>query len=510
MKLKKESYKINENIFLLKVKYLDIKTGYPWVAIIHEKNGENFGIRAGDKLVLRWKGKKTEIVVDTTSSLVKKGEIGLFQEITNRYKIKKGELLELSLAGHPVSLKTIHKKLEKQKISSREIYDLVSDINRYRIDDLDLAFFIASAFDDKNFSKEEIYYLTKAISETGEMMKFGKMVADKHSIGGIPGNRTTPIIVSIIASYGVVIPKTSSRAVTSASGTADTMEVLAPVSFTLKEIKKIVEKANACLIWGGALRLAPADDRFIEITRHLGVEPYSKMIVSIMSKQVATGVTHLVIDIPTGPTAKISSKKDILFVKNLFLFLSRRFGMKIKIIITKALGPIGQGIGPSLEARDVLRVLQQKQERPLDLENKAVLLAGYLLELVNKAKKGKGKEMALESLQSGKALEKIREIIKAQGGKENIDSEEIKLGKVFWELKSLQKGKVKEINNKVLNKICRLLGAPTTKQAGIYLEKILGEKVNKGDVLCILYTNSEQRLLLAKHALLGDDLYRIK
>lgn len=505
----KKNSKTNHTFFL-KVKYLDIKTGYPWIAIIHEKDGESFGIRAGDKLVLKWQEKKTEIAVDTTKSLVKPGEVGLFSDITNRYKIKKGEKLELKLAGQPISLKTIHKKLEGQKISNQEIYDLVTDIVKYRINDLELAFFIASAFDKKNFSKEEIYYLTKAISETGEMLKFGKVVADKHSIGGIPGNRITPIIVAIVASNEVVIPKTSSRAVTSASGTADTMEVLAPVGFASKEIKKIVQKTNACLIWGGALRLAPADDRFIEITRCLGREPYSKMVVSIMSKQVATGVTHLVIDMPIGPTAKLHDEKDILFVKNLFLYLSKRFKIKTKIIITETLGPIGYGIGPSLEARDVMRVLQQKSERPMDLEKKSVLFAGNLLELVGKAKKGQGQKMALESLQSGRAFKKMQEIIQAQGGDSNIDSEKINIGKVSWELKSSKSGVIKKIHNKNINKICRLLGAPTTKEAGIYLHKTLGEKVKKNEALCSLYTNSPQRLTLAKHALKKLDLYLIK
>lgn len=507
--MKKKNSSKTKGIFSLKVKHLDIKTGYPWIAIIHEQDGEDFGIRPGDELSLRWKEKKTEIPVDTTKTLVKRGEIGLFQDIINRYKIKKGEFLELKLAGNPASLKIIHKKLNRKELSYNEIYSLISDIAGYRINDLELAFFIASAFDEKNFSKKEIYYLTKAISGTGEMMKFGNLAADKHSIGGIPGNRTTPIIVSIVASSGIIIPKTSSRAVTSAAGTADTMEVLAPVSFSSEKIKRIVKKTNACLIWGGALRLAPVDDRFIEITRRLGLEPYSKMVVSIMSKQVATGINYLVIDMPIGPTAKIFNKEDIEYVKNLFLYLSRKFNIKTKIIVQKTMGPIGKGIGPCLEARDVMRVLQQKQERPKDLEGKSILLAGSLLELTGKAKRGNGQKLALEILQSGKALRKMREIIKAQGGNSKIDSEEIALGKITWQLESLKGGLIKSIHNKNLNRICKLLGAPLTKQAGVYLNKTVGDKAKKKDILCTLYTNSEQRLILARHALKKLELYEI-
>jgi AMP phosphorylase len=496
--------------FSLKVKYLDIKTGHPWIVIVHNEDAKCFGIRPGDELVVRWKEKQTEIAVDTTGSLVKKGEIGVFQDIINRYKIKEGDLLELKLAGHAPSLKIIHKKLDKKKLSYKEISILVSDIAKHRINDLELGFFIASAFDEKNFSKEEIYYLTKAISETGDMIKFGKVVADKHSIGGIPGNRVSPIIVAIVASYGVTIPKTSSRAITSAAGTADTMEVLAPVSFSLDEIKKIVKKTNGCLIWGGALRLAPVDDRFIKITRRLGLEPYSKMVVSIMSKQIATGINHLVIDMPIGPTAKISNTKDIQFVKNLFLYLAKRFNIKIKIVLKKTMGPIGKGVGPCLEARDVMRVLQQKENRPKDLEEKAAQLAGDLLELVGKAKKGTGKKLALESLQSKNALKKMQEIIKAQGGNSKIDSEKIPLGKITYQVKSSQNGLVKSIHNKNLNKICGLLGTPLTQEAGVYLNKSVGEKVKKKDTLCIFYTDCEQRLILAKHALQKLELYNIK
>jgi putative thymidine phosphorylase len=287
------------------------------------------------------------------------------------------------------------------------------------------------------------------------------------------------------------------------------MEVLAPVSLSLEKIKEVVKKTNACLIWGGALRLAPADDRFIKITRRLELEPYSKMVVSIMSKQIATGITHLVIDMPIGPTAKISNAKDVKFVKNLFLYLSKRFNIKIKIVSQKTMGPIGKGIGPCLEARDVMRVLQQKENRPKDLEKKSIQLAGDLLELVGKAKKGTGKKLALASLKSKNALKKMREIIKAQGGNSKIDSEKIPVGKINYKLKSSQNGFVQSIHNKNLNKICRLLGASLTKEAGIYLDKTLGEEVKKGDVLCTFYTDSEQRLILARHALQKLELYKM-
>ena len=508
-KYKKNNNSVAEDEIFLRVKNLDISTGYPWIAIINEGDARHLGIRPGDKLTLKWKRRHTVISVDTTTTLVKEGEVGLFREITEEYKLKKGDLVGLSIAGYASSLKTIYKKLRGGKLSKGEVYNLVSDIVNYKIDDIELAFFIASAFNRDNFSLEEVNYLTQAIADTGEKLKLGKIVADKHSIGGIPGNCTTPIVVSIIASEGIRIPKTSSRAVTSAAGTADAMEVLMPVELPLEKIKEVVEKTNGCLVWGGAVKLAPADDRFIKICYHLGIEPLSKMVVSIMAKKLAAGATHLVIDMPVGPTAKIATKKDREWVEKLFLFVSKKCHIKTRVMIQKVKGPVGRGIGPALKARDVLLVLEQKNNRPFDLEKKAVHLAGTLLELVGRAKKGEGEKVAWAALRSGRALAKMKEIIEAQGGNPQIEAKDIQVGKVQYAVKSPKSGRVYSIDNKYLVHLARLLGAPLTKEAGIYLGKIVGDKVKKGDVLCTFYSQSRQRLDLAKEALLPNKLYDI-
>lgn len=495
--------------FFLRARPLDISTGYPWIAVIHEKDSRRFGLHAGDELNFKWKNRRTIIVIDITETLIQPGQIGLFKEILKHYEIKKDELIELSLAGRPKSVKAIQKKLLGKKLSYREIYSIISDIAEYRLGETEIAFFVASAFGSNKFSKEEIYYLTKAMAYTGKVFNFGKIVADKHSTGGLPGNRVTPIIVAIVGSYGITIPKTSSRAVTSAAGTADTFEVLAPVTFKSKEVKKIVKKVGACLVWG-AEKIAPADDRIIKATYQLGIEPYSKMVISIMAKKVAMGVTHLVLDIPVGPTTKISTLKRAEQIKKLFLYLAHKFNIKARCLIHRSVkGPIGQGIGPVLEARDILRVLQQKENRPRDLEEKAIWLAGNLLELVGKAKKGIGPYLARKALVSGQAWQKMQEIICAQGGRP-IDSEKLKLGKFKYNIKAKKGGRVVAIHNKNLVEICRLLGAPGEKTAGIYLHKVVREPVKKGEVLCTLYTNSILHLNLAKEALKKIWIYKIK
>ncbi len=499
-----------KNSFFLRVKNLDIQTGNPWIVVIHRVDAQRYGLRAGDELNIHWQKKQREAMVDITETLVKLGQVGLFHEVINEYKIKKGQLLELSLAGRPISMKAIQKKLLGKPLSYQEIYSIISDIVNNRLNDVEIGFFVASALAKKNnFSHQEMYYMVKAMANTGARFNFGRVVADKHSIGGLPGNRVTPIIVAIVASYGVIIPKTSTRAVTSAAGTADTFEVLTSVSYNSEQIKKIVKKVGACLMWG-ANDVAPADDKILGIVYQLGMELYTKMVISIVAKKVAMGITHLILDIPVGPTAKVTTLKDAKIISQLFQFLTKKFHIKTKILIQKsAVGPVGKGIGPSLEARDILRVLQQKENRPIDLEQKSLLLAGTLLELVGRVKKGTGIYMARRALINGQAWKKMKEIIIAQGGKP-IDSEKVKIGRLHYNILAHKNGRIIEVHNKNLVEICRLLGAPKLETAGIYFHKMINEPVKNGDVLFTLYTDNHLRLNTAKNVLNKIWIYKIK
>lgn len=504
------SKKTNNKLhFFLKAKRVDISTGHPWVVVLHEKDCQRFGLVAGYELVFKWRNKKTEVVADTTTSLVSPGEVGLFADIFKKYHIKEKDLIELSFGEKPASLQAIYKKLFGKTLNYQEIYSVIKDVVDYKLNDVEMAFFSAPFFQEENLSKQEVYYLTKAFCETGETLNFGYPVADKHSTGGLPGNRVTPIIVGIVASYNVVIPKTSSRAITSAAGTADTFEALAPVEFSLEKIKEIVKKTKGCLVWGGSLRLAPADDRFIKIFYQLGMEPYLKMIVSVMSKKIAMGATHLVLDIPVGPTTKIPDIRRAEKIKEVFMYLARRFNIKTKVLIHHAMGPVGKGIGVGPEARDILRVFQQKPNRPLDLEKKAVWLAGNLLDLVGKSKKGKGHKLAEESLRCGLAWKKMQEIILAQGG-QVLDSEEVSLGRHIFYVQAAKSGKIAAVHNKNLVEVVRLLGSPEIKEAGAYIEKTIGEHVRAGEKILTLYATSIERLSLAIQACKRLEIFKIK
>jgi AMP phosphorylase len=492
----------------LKAKNLDLKTGGRWIVVLHEKEAQAYGIRSGDKLRLEWNSKKTVVTANFTKTKVNHGEIGLFAEIWQHYKIKPGEVIQLSLVERPDSIESIKKKILGKSLNYSEMYSIVRDIADYVLSDVEITYFVASGFARK-FSREELYYLTRAIAETGDMLKLPGDVVDKHSVGGLPGNRTTMIVVPIIASLGLKIPKTSSRAITSAAGTADTMEVLAPVTFRMDEVKKIVQKTNGCIVWGGATHIAPADDRIIKVSYPLSLEPYTKMIVSVMAKKVAMGIKYLVIDLPVGPTAKVHRISDALKIEKGMRYLAKKFGIKIRVNINEALKPIGQGIGPAIEARDVLRVLQQKEHRPLDLEEKALELAGELLDLVGYSKNGEGYEIALKILRSGKAWKKMQEIISAQGGNPKIDSEKIELSKKVFQVKAEKEGQIVSFDNRNLVELCRTLGAPICKKAGIYLNKVMGDRVARGDVLFTMYAESDDRLEMAKKALRQREFLKI-
>ncbi|MDH7476645.1 MAG: thymidine phosphorylase [Microgenomates group bacterium] len=414
-------------------------------------------------------------------------------------------------SSHIEAIKAIQKKLLGKKLHYQEIYNLMDEIANRRLSDVLTTYFVAASFKE-GFSIDELYYLTKAMVETGTQLRFKGIVADKHSTGGVAGTRTTMIVVPIVAAAGFKIPKTSSRAITSPAGTADVMEVLAKVTFTPLEIEKIVNKIGGCIVWGGHLGIAPADDVIIRIEEPLSFESFDKIIISIMAKKVAVSTNHLVLDIPVGKTMKIRHFSDAEKVANKFVLLGKKFAMKIVTDINETLEPAGQGVGPVLEAKDVLSVLEQKKDRPLKLEAKALRLAGKLLDICfadAKIKKN-GEDEARLILQQGKALKKFREIIKAQKGDDQISTESLLIKSHKLEIKSKTSGKIKEINNFNLNTIAKVLGAPADKFAGVYLVKKLDEKVAKNEELLYFYSSDRYRLKEAELTFKNFPIYEIE
>lgn len=407
-----------------------------------------------------------------------------------------------------LALQAIQKKLVGKKLNYAEIFAIMDEISNKKMGDVLTTYFAASGY-SKGFSDQEIFYLTKAMVETGEKLHFKGIVADKHSIGGVPGTRTTLIVVPIIAAAGFQIPKSSSRAITTPGGTADDMEVLAGVEFNKEEIYKIVEKTNGCIVWGGSVNIAPADDIIIKVEAPLVFESYDKILVSIMAKKIAFGSNHVIIDLPYGEMVKVHNVKDAELLKEKFEKLAKKFDVKLRVLIHKTDEPAGRGIGPILEVRESMLVLEQKPNRPFDLEERALNLAGSLLNLCLEdstktlrdhviREHGGGHEWARSILASGQALKKMQEIIKAQGGNENITSAKLKPGRYHYQVIAKKDGIVRKINSKNATLIAKILGAPGNHKAGIYLDKKIGERVIKGHTLYTLYSSSEYALKEAK------------
>jgi putative thymidine phosphorylase len=419
----------------------------------------------------------------------------------------------MSSATEQVAIDAIKKKLVGKHLSYEEIFAIMDEIVNRKLSPVLTTYFAAAGFKE-GFSDEELYSLTKAMVATGPRLKFPGIVADKHSTGGVAGTRTTMILVPIVAAAGFIIPKTSTRAITSPAGTADTMEVVAPVTFTTDQITHIVNKIGGCIVWGGHVGLAPADDILIQVEKPLAFESYDKIIVSVMAKKVASGANHVVIDLPVGPTMKIQHFKDAEEIARKFGLLAKRFNVKMVFDINETRQNAGRGIGPVLEARDVFQVLEQAPERPLALEAKALRLAGKLLSLCLGDEKGKksvdGEELAKEMLTSGKALKKMREIIRAQGGDPDVVSSKLTPGKEKFEIKSPRKGMVAAINNQQITVICRILGCPADKRSGMYLNRKLEETVDKGDILATIYCSDKWRLKEAVETLKTIQVYTVR
>ena len=480
----------------LKVKHMDISSGGPLIAVLNHKDAAMLDLHVMDRIKIS-KGKKIEtVVVDIAQNgkIISTGKIGLFDEVVESLNLKNNDNVEITIARKPLSLDYIKKKLDGQKLSKKEIDQIVWDIVHNKLSQVELAYFVAACYTNV-MSTEETILLTKSMVKHGDILRLKKYpVIDKHSIGGIPGNRTTLILVPIIAAAGYHMPKTSSRSITSPVGTADTMEVLAEVVFPIKKMKEIILKTNGCIIWGGALNLAPADDKIIAVERPLEIDAESQLLASIMAKKHSVSSTHILIDIPSGKDAKVKNKIEAIKLKKEFEKIGRKLRKHIQVLITDGRQPIGNGIGPALEARDVLWLLKRDPRRPLDLEKKCLSMCAEIFSMLG-VKNGYRK--ALDILDSGKAYNKMIEIIKAQKGKETA-AEDIKIGKHCCDVVSAKSGKIADIDNLIVSRIARIAGAPHDKGAGIYLYKHIGDKVKRGEKLFTIYSESEHEFEYAK------------
>ncbi|HJZ18485.1 MAG TPA: thymidine phosphorylase [Candidatus Nanoarchaeia archaeon] len=477
----------------LKVKFLKWHAGLP-VAMLNHRTADKLGVQIQGNISIKTLSKhprEMSTIIDTIDKpYAKENEILVSSEIKKEMRLENGEKVDVNLAQIPESLSFIKKKLNNKRLSKKEIFTIVKDISKNSLTEPEIALFVAAMYKQGMSINETIDLIEAMIKCGNEFVVRGKYVVDKHSIGGVAGNRTTPVVVSICAAAGMIFPKTSSRAITSAAGTADVIEAIAKVEFTPKELKKILKKTNAFIVWGGSLDMVPVDTKIIKVERDLNIDPKSQLIASIMSKKFAIGSKYILIDIPYGKTVKVNKKKAEELKKE-FLKLGKHFHKKIKCVLTDGSQPIGNGIGPVLELVDITKILNPKEKGPRDLEKKSVFLAGQIFEMVGKAKKGEGEKMAEQFLSSGKAFKKFKEIIKAQGGSLNKLK---KRAKFVNDIKSSKTLTIAEIDNKKINQLARITGCPVDKFSGIYLHNHVGERVERGKKIITIYSETASRL----------------
>ncbi|MDK2892130.1 AMP phosphorylase [Methanohalophilus sp.] len=475
----------------LKVQPIDIHVG-KYKVILNSIDAKELGVYEGDRV--RVTGHITvTAIVDFTDDLIPPGMIGLYHEIKEDLKREWTEIVKVEPAEKPRSARIIRKIMDRNKLEQDEIHELVKDIVEENLSEIEIAAFLASSYIN-DMTDDETEWLTRAMIDTGEKLEFNSSpIMDKHSIGGVPGNKISLLIVPIVAANGLLIPKTSSRAITGAAGTADLMEVLAPVEFSSAEVKEMTEKVGGVLVWGGATNIAPADDKLIKVEYPLSIDPHCQMLASIMAKKGAVGATHVVMDIPTGPGTKIKNIHEGRKLSRDLINLGERLGMNVDCALTYGASPVGRTVGPALEVREALKVLET-MEGPNSLIEKSTVLAGMLLEMGGAASPGQGQELALETLRNGKALAKMKEIIEVQGGDPNVSYKDIQPGEFTADLVSPATGYVIEFRNKRIVQIARVAGAPNDKGAGVLIHKKHGEVVKKGEPILTIYADKEKKL----------------
>jgi AMP phosphorylase len=487
--------------FYLSSRKLDVRTGDAMIALVNEADASEYGVSIGERVALEVAGKKKSIIVtlDTTDTLVEEGEIGFFEDVWEKYNIRFGEVVKVKLLAPGKAVLSIRKKLLGEKLSYEDVYSIIKEIADDKLGKVLTTYYAAAGY-SPGFDEEEMFYMTKAMAEIGDVLKFEGIVADKHSIGGVAGKGITPLVVPIVSCLkDVTIPNTSTRAITSASATTDMLEVIMPMSFSKEELSAFILKNNVFMVWGGGLDLAPADDKIIQVQKPIGIESIAKFVASIVAKKVAQGVTHVIFDVPCGKGAKIKTEEEFQKVKSSFERVCAKFSINVVVHRRDVSGIDGNAVGPSLECREFLRIYERDERRSLQLEEDALQMAGKLIELCNKAKQGEGYKLAKQILESGDAFAKLRQIIKLQGGNENISSNSLEIGGITFEIKAKKSGVISNVNNKKVFEVCRALGNPRIKEAGMYFHKKKGDKVKLGDRLVTLYATTDSRMKLGKN-----------
>jgi thymidine phosphorylase len=427
-----------------------------------------------------------------TAPLLEEGEAGLSEAAWARLGVDPGTRVSVRHPRPLPSLRHVRAKIHGQRLDAAALAEIIRDVAAGEYSDLHIASFLTACAGER-LDRRETIDLTRTMVSVGERLTWsGAPVLDKHSVGGLPGNRTTLVIVPIIAAAGHLIPKTSSRAITSPAGTADTMETLAPVELDTAAVRRVVEREGGCVVWGGAARLSPADDLLIRVERPLELDAPGQLVASVLSKKVAAGSTHVLVDVPVGPRAKVRGLDAAARLERELREVGEAVGLRVRPVLTDGAQPVGRGVGPALEARDVLAVLGNDPRAPEDLRARALLLAGHLLELAGAVPAGSGEALARQILTDGRALGKLEAICEAQGGMRSPP-----VAAFTRPVTARVAGRVAAIDNRRLARVARLAGAPRDPAAGLELHLRVGDSVEAGGPLYTIHAESRGELAYA-------------
>lgn len=461
----------------------------------HVCRAEGFGAQRRVEVRLRERSLIASInVVD--GELLSSGQAGLSMGAWQALDAQAGELVTVSHAPTLESLSAMRAKIFGHRLDAPALDAIVADMAAGRYSDIHLAAFLSACAGDR-MDLQETIDLTGAMVKAGDRIAWsGAPIVDKHCVGGLPGNRTTPIVVAIVAAAGLTMPKTSSRAITSPAGTADVMETLTRVDLDLTAMRRVVEREGACLVWGGALALSPADDVMIRVERPLDIDGDAQLVASVLSKKIAAGATHALIDIPIGPTAKVRSDAAADRLQWLLDEVAAAHGLHLRVLRTHGAQPVGRGIGPALEAHDVLAVLRGAVTAPVDLRTRALTLAGELFEFSGRSLPGTGRSEAWRLLHSGAAWAKFQAICEAQGGLREPGTAPLRNA-----VTAERGGYVSAVDCRRLARVAKLAGAPGAPTAGLELHVRLGDLVQRGAPLFTLHAEASGELNYAKRYL---------
>ena len=440
----------------------------------------------------------------TDPGLLSPGEAGLSNSAWLALGIRASDHVHVTHAPTLDSMSDVRAKIYGHRLSAPALDAIVRDIASGRYPDAHIAAFLAACAGGR-MDRQETIDLTRAMVSAGQRLAWGRApIADKHCVGGLPGNRTTPIVVAIVTAAGLTMPKTSSRAITSPAGTADVMETMTHVGLDVPAMRRVVEREGGCFVWGGALDLSPADDVMIRVERPLDIDSDAQLVASVLSKKIAAGSTHVVIDVPVGPTAKVRSDADYLALKALLEDVASACGLELRVVRTLGTQPVGRGIGPALEAHDVLAVLRGAAHAPHDLRMRAVALAGHLLEFCGHSRAGEGHDRACQLLDSGAAWAKFQAICEMQGG-----LREPPVADIRHPILAESTGLVHAIDSRRLSRVAKLAGAPADAVAGLEMHVKLGDHVERGAPLFTLHTETPGELAYAMDYLASHPLVTI-